>query len=89
MIGLQHNGFTGITVSLTFKNNIFFLIYAVIACTPVFLLLEDRIDGLLSARRASKMPLYIGKTAIAIILLVMSMLAMAGNTYQPFLYNQF
>lgn len=89
MFGLNGNGFTNMTVGLSFKNNIFFLIFAIIACTPLIKILRSRI---LSAHASiGRLPVlvYVYDIIVPVVLLALSALALVGNSYNPFLYFQF
>ena len=89
MFGLNHNGFTNAAVGIKLKNNIFFLIFAVIAVTPLFSRLRKYLENYLRSRGQSQVPVYAGKLVIAILLLILSIFALVGNSYSPFLYYQF
>jgi alginate O-acetyltransferase complex protein AlgI len=79
------NGFVDAATSLIFKNNIFFIVAALAACTPVI----PAIRGLCEKHSAtSKIYTAIG-TVMPVILIVISALALAGDSYNPFLYFQF
>ena len=87
--GLQKNGFTTHAVSVTFRNNVFFLIVAVLACTPFFKKLQTLFEREVKRRELSAGLVYGGRTIFAIIALLLGVIVMAGSSYQPFLYNQF
>ncbi|MDO4622982.1 MAG: MBOAT family O-acyltransferase [Eubacteriales bacterium] len=76
-------------VGLTLKNNIFLLIVCILACTPIARRIGEFIEDQFETRRISKNYFYGLKTALAVVFLLLSLFAMAGNTYTPFLYNQF
>ena len=79
------NGFTDAATSLIFKNNVFFIVAALVACTPVI----PAIRGLCEKYSATnKIYTAIG-TVMPVILIVISALALAGDSYNPFLYFQF
>ena len=79
------NGFTDAATSLIFKNNVFFIVAALVACTPVI----PAIRGLCEKHNATnKIYTAIG-TVMPVILIVVSALALAGDSYNPFLYFQF
>ncbi len=87
------NGFCDMAASTTFVNNVFILMLCVLACTPVVPLLS----GKLRTARQGRGPLSvvcavaadcIGAVAPA-VLLVLSALALVGNSYNPFLYFRF
>ena len=89
LFGLNHNGFSSYETSAVFKNNLFFLIVAILAVTPlvrnVRMWIEDK-------AKYSKPMLYTKRVvfvALPAVLLVVSILSLVGNSYNPFLYFQF
>ena len=79
------NGFTNASTALLFKNNIFFIIFASVASTPIITALS---------RLASKNTISaaVWKAVGAIIpaaLVIISAICLAGNSYNPFLYFKF
>lgn len=78
-------GFSDVSTALTFKNNIFFLIAAILACTPVI----PAITRLCQKNRITlKIHTAVG-VVMPLILIAVSALALAGDSYNPFLYFQF
>ena len=78
-------GFSDVSTALTFKNNIFFLIAAILACTPVI----PAITRLCQKNKiTSRIHTAIG-VVMPMILIAVSALALAGDSYNPFLYFQF
>lgn len=83
------NPFWDLTARLTLLNNLFFLIVAVAACTPVVPFLHRKLEeaGRLNAAWAA---LGNGLDVILpAVLLFASFISLIGNTYNPFLYFQF
>ncbi len=78
-------GFSDAATSLIFKNNIFFLTAAAIACTPII----PAVKVLCRKSRASLCIYTIAETVLPLILIVISAFALAGDSYNPFLYFQF
>ena len=89
MFGLNQNGFSNTSVAITLENNIFFLIFAILAVTPLFGRLRSYAENYLKSRGQSQVPVHAGKLVIAVLLLLLSILALVGNSYSPFLYYQF
>ncbi len=79
------NGFSDAATDLTFKNNVFFLIGAIVACTPVIPALARLCE---KNKVLNRVYTVIG-TVIPVILIVISAFALAGDCYNPFLYFQF
>ena len=89
LFGLNGNGFSNVTVALTLKNNIFFLIFCMIAVTPlgkyIRLILKN-----LSRRGGGFYWLNAAWEIIhPVLFLILSSMALAGDSYNPFLYFQF
>ena len=89
LFGLNHNGFTSRSVSLLFKNNIFFILFAVVAVTP----LGKRVRRALAEGGQKGGALYWVSAAWEavhpVLLLIVSAMALVGDSYNPFLYFQF
>ncbi len=89
MFGLNKNGFINMEVKVNIQNNFFFMIAAVIACTP---LLKNayhkgrkKFGRILAVRY-----IYMGiEVAGPVILVILATMALVGNSYNPFLYFQF
>lgn len=89
MFGLNGNGFTNMEVGMAFENNLFFIIAAIIACTPLLKKLYH-----FGRKRFGKITVIrYGYMAIEVVgpvlLLFLAMMALVGNSYNPFLYFQF
>ena len=89
LLGLNGNALTGSTVSISFVNNIFFLILAILACTPVFRKLMTLLEARCTRRAETAARYYILRTVLAVVFFILALTAMIGNSYTPFLYNQF
>ena len=89
LFGLNHSGFSSFETGSVLKNNLFFLLVAVLAVTPLVHNLRLTVE---KKAKYSKPALYAKRVAFAVIpvvLLVLSVLALVGNSYNPFLYFQF
>lgn len=87
--GISSAGFSSSAVAISFENNIFFLIFSILACTPVFRMLGRRLRWVFQERRWNKGIFYGTKTVLAVLLLLLSVIALTGSSFRPFLYNQF
>ena len=89
LFGLNHNGFAGYEATTVLKNNLFFLLVAILAVTPFVhnlrLWLEDKAKFSRKMLRVKKV-IFI---AAPIVLTLLSILSLVGNAYNPFLYFQF
>lgn len=87
MFGQNGNAFIDMQTTTALKSNIFLLVYAVLACTPLF----KKISELLSSDK-NKFLTISGKVInllLPAILLLLSTIALVGNSYNPFLYFRF
>ena len=89
LFGLNGNGFTSMDVVLTLKNNLFFLLFSLVAVTPAGTLLRNLLRNL-----GRRFPVFFVGNGLwealhPAVLLVVSAMALAGNSYNPFLYFQF
>ena len=89
MFCLNHNSFHDAVTGLEFSNNIFFIIFCIIAVTPLGKYIK-RIFANIAKEKTIALYIYAAADAlIPIGLLTVSMMALAGNSYNPFLYFQF
>ena len=88
-LGIKNNGFTVSTVNINIQNNIFLLIVCVLACTPLFSVIDKKLTEKSEQGTVNVGLLHSIKIIICIALLGLSLIAMAGNSFTPFLYNQF
>lgn len=89
LFGIGTASFGGLEVRTLFAQNIFFLIFCVIACTPLGKWIKHRLFLLAK----SNMPMFyvyeVQEAVLPVAMLVLSVFALIGNTYNPFLYFQF
>ena len=78
-------GFSDVQTAITLKNNVFFIIISTLACTPVIPAISAIIDKNSLTQKAKAWVSAI----IPMILLIISAFALAGDSYNPFLYFQF
>ena len=86
---LNGNGFTNMNVNLTLKNNIFFLIFAVISVTPLGKNARQVLKNLARQNDVAYWVNAVWEVIHPVLLLILSAMALAGNSYNPFLYFQF
>lgn len=89
MVGLNHNAFTAGASRLLFKNNLFFLIFACVACTPLGKTVKKVSVGFTRYNTIWLCVQTVWDVVCPLLLLTLSMMALAGNSYNPFLYFQF
>lgn len=84
------NGISDLYAETTLLGNLFFLAVAILACTPVVRLLSARLQ--MTGERGSAFSLALHNAvsvAAPVLLLVLSLIFLVGNTFNPFLYFQF
>ena len=90
MLGLNSNAFTSFSVNAVLKNNVFLVVFSIIASTP---LLKKLMSAAKNALRSS----YVGSGISAFAeyfvipcgLLLLSTAVLVGASYNPFLYFRF
>ncbi len=90
LLGLNGNGWMGVEVKLAFQNNVFFLLLAAIGATAVGKNLRQILQNL--ARWGGKFFFWCNgawEVLHPVLLLLISAMALAGDSYNPFLYFQF
>ena len=89
LFGIGTASFGSLAIRTTFIGNIFFLAFCVIACTPLGKTVKKHLF-LLAKKNMAAFYVYEAQEAVLpILLLILSVLALIGNTYNPFLYFQF
>ncbi len=102
LFGLNGNTFADVDLELTFKNNLFFILIALVACTPVIKLIKklyvrvcqsgaqvNAEGALVSERNVPATVAYIVKGIALAALVFISTAMLVGNTYHPFIYFRF
>ncbi len=89
LFGLNGNGFTGAAVGLALKNNLFFLMFSTIACFPIGKMVRNILGNLSKQNTAFFWVNAVWEAAHPVLLLILSAMALAGDSYNPFLYFQF
>ncbi len=85
MFGAGGRALTALSVRYMLLNNVFLLAFCLIAVTP----LGKNIRNRLLKHKAAANLIYWGDALLPAILLILSMMALVGNSYNPFLYFQF
>ena len=89
LFGLNGNAFGALSVHLVFRNNLLFLLFCCLAATPLAKTLGNMLRNL-SQRSSAWLTAYgIWDAALPVLLLVLAMMSLAGNQYNPFIYFQF
>ena len=85
----------GMAVGLSLKNNIFLLLVACVACTPLTAKLWQRWkaaaqgDSVFAGNRLLRGAAAVWEVIHPVLLLLLAAMALAGDSYNPFLYFQF
>lgn len=89
MFGIGASGFYSMEVKTVFLSNIFFLVFSMLACTTLGKSLHKYLLKI-SNKNDAVMVLYsVFDAALPFVLMLISVLALLGNSYNPFLYFQF
>ena len=86
LFGLNGNALYDIKFEVEFFNNIVFLIFAILASTPLFKNMFSKLSEQLNARDKS---LYVLQTLFNAAILIITTIMLVGQTYNPFLYFRF
>lgn len=89
MFGKNENEFFSISTEIILRNHLFFLIFAIFACTPIFKKGKELLLNFCSKRDGLESLVYIGQIFSMVLLWALSVFALVGNSYNPFLYFQF
>ncbi|MCR5042408.1 MAG: MBOAT family protein [Clostridia bacterium] len=89
MFLLNSNPFASFEAWSLIKGDVIFIIICVIACTPAAWYI-DLAEQLIADKNRAAKAVYTVKTALVpLVLIAASVLALVGNSYNPFLYFQF
>ena len=87
------NGFNGDNAHYTLKSYLFILIVAMIACTPIIPFLSKRLTAAAEGKGVVSGLARAVTNTVAVVapvaLLILSALALVGDSYNPFLYFRF
>ena len=89
MFGFNGNAFTNLETGLVFKNNVFFLLFACVAVTPLGKMLNNFCKNAAKENRIALRVYGVWDIVLPVALVFLSAMALAGNSYNPFLYFQF
>lgn len=79
------NSWSGVAVKSQFESNYIFIAVSILACTPIIPCLSKLLDRSKFTKRACQVISMIAPA----VLIVMSLFALAGDSYNPFIYFQF
>lgn len=83
------NNFSDFETVSILKSNIFFIFISVICCTPVFSFLYKKLEEQAISKTKGFVAYSILNLLIPLVLVFLSVAALIGNSYNPFLYFKF
>lgn len=86
---MNGNALTDFGTELIFKNNIFLLNFGMLAATPIFKIMRERLKAMSYTSTAALIVYVACEVLTPLILFVLAVNALAGNSYNPFIYFQF
>lgn len=90
MFGLNGNALSDLETKIFFQNHCFLLLFSAVCSTPLIALVREqfRYVGRLWEGRFGRI-VYLAGALMPVVLIVLSVMALVGNSYNPFLYFQF
>ncbi|MBR0353440.1 MAG: MBOAT family protein [Oscillospiraceae bacterium] len=90
MFGLNGNSFSDFSSLTLLKNNLFLIVFGIIAATPAIKLICIYLKKKMSCSNiGEKMVAFVEYAVIPVVLLILSTGALVGGSYNPFLYYRF
>ncbi len=89
ILGLSGNGFTSLEVQTLFLQNVFLLAFCIVACTPLGKHLHKKLFALANRSDVALMVYGVLEAVTPPLLLIISVVALSGLSYNPFIYFQF
>ena len=89
MLGLNGAGLTSMAVTTVFVQNVFLLVFCIIACTSLGKRLREALIKRARTSDAALTACGILEMLTPPVLLLLSVVVLAGNSYNPFIYFQF
>ena len=87
MLGIGGNQLWSLNAKTVLLNNVFLLIFSIIASTPLFKYIYTKMKA--SEKSGVKVITSILEVIIPVCLILVAAFALAGNSYNPFLYFRF
>ncbi|MBR2683171.1 MAG: MBOAT family protein [Atopobiaceae bacterium] len=89
MFGIGATGFTSLAVHTAFLQNVVLLVVSIVACTGLGSWLRRQLSKRARSNDGMLMVYNIEELAVPIVLIIVSTIALAGASYNPFIYFQF
>jgi len=86
LFGFSGNELYNIKFEVEFFNNIIFLLFAALSCTPIFKITGSKLVELLKFKNK---PIYLLQAIFNGAMLIITTIMLLGQTYNPFLYFRF
>lgn len=89
MFAANHNQWIDMGTKMVFLNNVYFIIFAIIACLPIASMIYRWLKVEMQRFFVSRVVFYLFDIAAPVALVLISTMTLVGNSYNPFLYFQF
>ena len=89
MLGFSSGGLMSMEVQTLFLQNVFLLAFCVVACTNLGRQLRDALHELSRSSTVALRVFAVTEFAVPVLLLAVSVVALTGASYNPFIYFQF
>ena len=89
MFGINSSGFTSFDTNADILNNIYWIILALVLCMPIMKIIENLYRRSNYGYTAISTATNILRILLLICIFIFSAAHLAGNSFNPFLYNQF
>ena len=89
ILGFSGNGFTSLAVGTVFLQNIFLLIFCCVACTSLGANLHKWFAEVAQGEGVLAQVVRVAEIVLPLLLLVVSVISLAGASYNPFIYFRF
>ena len=83
------NGLGNLASLYALQGNLFLLLFCLVAVTPLGKIIRDKIIGTWASKRRVPRLMFFLDAFVPIVMIVLSLMALVGNSYNPFLYLQF
>ncbi len=89
LFGLNGNGFTSFEANAMWLNYIFFLIVAIVSVTPLIKNLGAKLTAVSEKNGVVAVVYGVSQILVPTVLIILSTMALVGNSYNPFIYFRF
>ena len=89
VFGLAGNGFISLEVQTLFMQNVFLLVFCIIACTELGKVIHRALFNAAKRNRTALVVYSVTEAITPALLFLLAVIALAGASYNPFIYFQF